>query len=720
MELGKFFKLLYKFKWVLVLLPLVAVLITYFLVRKLPDTYKSHARISTGIVDQSQNILNNPDQSQEMVIQQKFNNLIEIARLKRIFDQVSFQLIVHDMTSDKPFRKPSKKMIESGPQARAHALEVYREHIQSKEPLSLFDKDQFGINELLRSMDYDEPTLQSKISIYRINGSDFIDVDYESEDPYLSAFVVNVLVKEFIDYYSNYIRGNQLKAVNFLDNLMRQKYDSMNAKMQLLRDYKIKNRVLNLSEQASSLYAQITDFDSRYQQALGNVASFESAIKGIDSKFDPVDRRYLESKMVEVNQSIIQLREQLKAVTNELIRSNYDPLIKAKHDSLKSKLEGQIQLATDRLIVSPLANKQLLIQERIRLEIQLDQAKAGLNTLREEIKLLNEKFDALVPHEALIQNYEGSVQVAGKEYLDIQDKFNKTSLESTIGIQLRQIETAMPAPPLPSKKLLLVVLSGLVSLVFCLMVLFLVFYFDHSIQTPEDLANMTGDPVLAFLPKINTGLISFEHLWKEENASRHNTAFKHLLRSLRFEAERELGSNVSLAITSLKQGEGKTLVAIGLAYAFSMVHKKVLLIDGHFERPAITEQLDPQFFIEDFLKSRIGIADFFQDNQVVVLGNRGGDASLFELSEEALTTPKLAQLRDAFDVIIIETPELSSLNKAREWVTLTDKVLVVFQHGFSLRNGAKQQLKFLQSLGAKMSGWVLNKVYVNRLEKLPK
>lgn len=65
MQLSKFIKLLYKRKYVLVVVPLVAVIITYFLVRKLPDSYKSHARISTGLVDQSQQILNSEILSQE-------------------------------------------------------------------------------------------------------------------------------------------------------------------------------------------------------------------------------------------------------------------------------------------------------------------------------------------------------------------------------------------------------------------------------------------------------------------------------------------------------------------------------------------------------------------------------------------------------------------------------------------------------------------------------
>ena len=101
---------------------------------------------------------------------------------------------------------------------------------------------------------------------------------------------------------------------------MRRKFDSMTAKMRLLRDYKIRNRVLNLNEQAKSLYAQIADFETKFQLAQKDVESLGGAIKGIDKKFSPQDRRYLESVVVGINQSILATRERLKAVTNDLVK----------------------------------------------------------------------------------------------------------------------------------------------------------------------------------------------------------------------------------------------------------------------------------------------------------------------------------------------------------------------------------------------------------------
>lgn len=688
--------------------------------RKLPDTFKSRSRISTGLVDQSQQFLETNKTQDENKISQQFSNLIEMNRLKRIFDQVSFQLMVHDLTSDKPFRPPSKLLNEIGPEARAHALEVFKKHIVSKEPLSLFDKDQFGINQLLISMGYDEPTLQKKIIIYRVNNSDFIDFEYESENPFLSAFVINTLISEFVDFYGNYIKGNQQKAVNFLDMLMKKKFDSMTAKMRLLRDYKIRNRVLNLNEQAKSLYNQIADYESRLQVAQKDVEAYQGAIRGIESKFSPQDRRYLESVVVDVNQSVIATRDRLRQVTNDLVKSNFDPRIKEKQDSLRNELESKVLESTDRLLVSPLANKQLLVQQKLNLEIALDQARSSIDPLSSELRRLNEKFDMLVPHEALIQSYEGSVDVAGKEYLDIQNRFNQTSLESSMTVQLRQIEMAMPGPAQPSKKLLLVALAGIISFVFCLAALFVIFYLDDSIQNATELANKTNLPVLAYLPYINTSMLDLTNLWKNGEGNRITIAFKNLLRSLRFEVEREMGNKKLLVVTSLTDGEGKTLISLGLAYAYSMVNKRVLVIDGNFDQPTISETTGTNTYLEDYLKNRITLGEIIKEGKISVLGNRGGDTSIFEFCDESIVKPKLAYLRDVFDIIIIEAPSMDKLNKSREWVVLAEKVVAIYAAGTTIKNGKKQSVQYLYDLGDQFAGWALNKVIINRLNKIPK
>ncbi len=53
-QIFKFLHLLKKYRLTLIIVPIVTIVITFFLVRNLPNSYVSQAQISTGIVDETQ------------------------------------------------------------------------------------------------------------------------------------------------------------------------------------------------------------------------------------------------------------------------------------------------------------------------------------------------------------------------------------------------------------------------------------------------------------------------------------------------------------------------------------------------------------------------------------------------------------------------------------------------------------------------------------------
>ncbi len=711
MELSNFLQLINRQKFILIGIPLFALLLTFFLVRKLPDTYTSQGRLATGLIDQSQQELinNNQTNSDDNKISQQFSNLIQMMQLKKIYDQVSYQLIIHDLTDDSPYHKPSKLMKDLSKDAKKHALDVFTKKYKQREPLSLWDADEKGLNELIVSMGYDEPKLKNKMVIYRANNSDFIDIEFESDSPLLSAFVINALCNEFIVYYSSLVRENQLKAVNFLDSLMKEKRSAMNGQMQDLKNYKIINRVLNLNEQAKSLYGQIADFETRKEITDKDILAYTGALKSIEEKFNPQDRKYLESTLTKINQEIVATKESLKQVSQDYIKSNYDVKYKRQIDSLQTVLSSQINQSTDKYILNPLAAKESLVLQKLNLEVQLDLAKNSVGTLNNEMIRLNQKFDKLVPHEAVIQSYETEIDIASKEYIEILKKFNQTSLESSFSVRLRQIELAMPGDAQPSKKMLIVILSGMLSFVFCMVVMFILFYLDDSIHVPKELADKTNLPVLGYLPFIKTSVVDLQHVWNEDS-DKKKIEFRNLLRSARFEIENEMKNEKILLLTSLKPFEGKTITALSLAYAYSAINKKVLLIDGNFADPSITSATHTKLFLEDYLNNKISLNEIKNEDKIIALGTKGGDVSLLELSDENTIREKLKALESVFDIIIIEMASLDTLNRAKEWIAFGNKLVAVFEANQTINLAKKEEVNYLTGLDNKFIGWVMNKV----------
>lgn len=709
MEVAKFFKLLGKRKWLIIGVPLVTLAISLFWVRNMADSYESHARMSTGLVDQSQQVLSK-EGFQENKINIEFGNLLEMMRLERVSDQVSYRLMIHDLSDSVPFRKKSKLLKELNSSAISHAIEVYKKHYSDRTPLNPYDPDEKGLIKVISSMGYSYEQIKKSLLIFRPNNSDYIDLFFDSDNPYLSAFVVNATSEEFIAYYSDFIKNNNQKKVSFLDTLLSKKGAELSRLKGELEAYKVKNRILNTSEEAKSLFTQLNNYQTTKQAAEKDIASYEGALKNIEEKFNPKDRKYFEATVVPINQQIAATKQFLLNMSDEYIKSNYDEKIKHKIDSAKSVANSQIQLASDKYISNPLGTKESLVQQKAKLELDYDLAKFSLSTLTNEIDRLNKQYDVLVPHEAAIQNYESAIDIASKEYLDAQNRYNQSSLESSLAISLKQIEVGIPSQATASKKMLLVAVSVLVSLILVLVGLFIVFYFDDSITSANELADSTNQVVLGSIPLLANSLIQLKALWGEafkENASM--LSFREMLRSCRFEIENEMGGSKILLINSLSNGEGKSFFSMSLAYAFLMIKKRVLLIDGNFSNPVISKETETEFYIEDYLSGKKLLNSERPHNEIVVMGNRGGDASLLEISDSENIESKLNQLKEYFDIIIIESEGLTSFNKSKEWIFFSEKVLTIFEFGRKITQQRKQSVDYLSGLKGKFIGWIFNR-----------
>ncbi|CAG4998995.1 hypothetical protein DYBT9275_02127 [Dyadobacter sp. CECT 9275] len=707
-ELIQFLRLLNRNRIILIAVPLVTLVLCYFLVRELPDTFKSHGSIATGLVDKTEQVLSTAEKDQDSEINRKFDNIIQMMTLKKVLDQVSYQLLLHDLRAAPAtrFRKPGKitEAMSNGEKARYIAL--IDKKLKARDELLQGNKDNDKIIAMLEELGYDHRSIQSKINIYRVKSSDYISIDAEAENPQLSAFLINTLSSEFISYYSSRLIDNNNRAISFLTEFLGQKRVALADKMNNLRNFKIRNRVLNLNEQARSLYGQIAEYESKREIAEKDIKAYGAAIKNIDNKFNPADRRYLESALTDVNQEILTTKQQLRSLNETYVRNNFDVKYQPMLDSLQGKLARQINEASDRYVYNPMVAKENLVTQKLTLEIELELAVNSVSSIQEELIRLNQKFDALVPNEAQIQEFEASIDIASKEYMEALQRYNNITMQSSFPVYLKPAEKAMPGTVQPSKKMVLLILSGIISFTFCLFVFFILFYFDNSIRYPLQLANETDIPVVGYLNYVSGGL-DLRKIQNESTTEKSILLFRNLVRSVRYELDAERPGRKIIVITSLGEGEGETLLTISLAWAFSKMNKSVLIIDGNFNNQHITKLNRGTVFLEGVLRGNDHLITKPENDGISILGNHGGDTSLNEIANEVQIGQTLEMLKTRFDVILIETDSLVAMNKAKEWISFADLVVSVFASGKTIRAEDKSKIDYFKSLGSKFTGWVL-------------
>lgn len=711
MEFANFLKVLFRHLGVLILIPLISGVITFFLVGNLPKTYKSTSRIATGLVERSDEFINK-NALIENKVSQEFSNIIQMMLLKKVVNQVSYQLMINDLSKNKaPYRKQSDLIEELSDENRKTAVDVFTQKYKKMEELSLWDQDQKALNKLMISKKYDYESLTKKLSAYRLQTSDYIFLEFESENPLLSAFVLNTLCKEFVGYYTSIVNQKKERTVAYLDSSLQVTQQSLADKVMALKNFKIKNRILDVNNQANVLMGQIADFQSKRQEAFKNISAYSSVLQNINAKLDPNERKTVENSVTKSNQEIVINRNRLNAINDEYIKSNFDPRYKSKIDSLQNVLTANIDDANDKTTYNTTTVKQDLVKEKMNTEINLEMAKNSVASLDNMVNSLTGKLNVLAPNQANIQGYEADIQNESKQYIDLVNKFNQTKLESSFPIRLRQVEMAMPEAAVPSKRILLVLLAGLVSFVFTVGVLFIMYYLDNTINDTQTLADSTKLPVLGSLGFMKGDVNDPGKLWSNEIESASFGKFKSQLRSVRFEIDNELANSKIIAITGLQAGEGKTFLALNLAYAYKMINKRVLLIDGNFDNPELSNTIKPDLFLEDFLVADQQFNDADNLNkQFVVMGNRGEDVSLLELSNNTTIQNRLQCLRNSFDIILIEIHSLDSFNKAREWISFSDKVIPLFAAGQTISEPKKREIEYLANLNGKVLGWIMNKM----------
>lgn len=708
-EVFKFFNLVKKYRLTLIIIPVITIIITFFLVRNLPNSFVAQAQIATGIVDESQQLsaLAQSVTSRDQVMQ-KFSNLVEIMKMNRILNQVGYQLILHDLSNGVHFKNDSKLLQELDASARKHAIQVYTEKYNRAEALTLSNPDQNGLFQVLSSMGYDPDALRNKLQIFRSGESDYIVIQFESEGPELSAFVANQVASEFITSYSTGLKLKKVKENDFLRNLLSEKTDTLSNRMSQLRTYKVNNGVINLPEQSKQLYNLVLEYDTKKQEAVEKTASYAGALNEIDRKFDPKERQYIEATFSKVNQSIVNTKAELSSLYNLYINNDLDQRYKDSYDSLNNKLTERINKSLDQDITNPLTSKQELISQKMNMQIQMDISRYSINSIENKTNSLKQQLSKLVPKDADIQALDMNIDIASKEYLDILNKYNQSNLESTFTSNVSMVQPAVPGIAQPSKKMLLVILSGIITFVFCILIVFIIYLLDQSITIPKDLANATQVPVLGSLSLLNSPAVDLHQLWEADILNSHLQEYKNQLRSIRNEIENTLKGKLIL-ITSLERSEGKTLLALSLSFAWKMTKKRILLIDGNFSNPTISKASSAKVFLEDFLSDHQNLNIRTTPGSIDVLSNRGGDVSILELATAEQIKAKLDWAQGFYDLIIIETAPIDDSNQSKEWLSFVTNIVAVFECGKVITEEKKTYTTYLNDTG-NFCGWIFNKV----------
>ena len=233
---------------------------------------------------------------------------------------------------------------------------------------------------------------------------------------------------------------------------------------------------------------------------------------------------------------------------------------------------------------------------------------------------------------------------------------------------------------------------------------------DTSFRSGGELRANLGLPCLALVPEIS--------LPREAPITAPFSVFSEQMRALRtglaLVTEPGARSQV-IAITAARPDEGKTTLTIALARALALSGLRVIAIDGDIRQPSfdaifvslgapgLTDHLSSLAPVEDVI-----LRDRRTPLHVIAAGTQTRDALSLFLSPRL--PAMLAQLRNDYDVVLLDVPPAFALAEARVLARVADHALLCVRWGKTPRRVARAAITLLQEAGVNLAGVALTRV----------
>ena len=182
-------------------------------------------------------------------------------------------------------------------------------------------------------------------------------------------------------------------------------------------------------------------------------------------------------------------------------------------------------------------------------------------------------------------------------------------------------------------------------------------FVDSSITNKDDIENKTKAPLLGM---IANGSKNSKLVMLEAPNSAISESFKFARINLQYFHQDE-GSKI-IGVTSSISGEGKTFCSINLSSAYADAGQKTLFICGDLRKPRVNEYFNIRGVgLADVITGRLSLDEVIQPGHqnLDVIGAGDPINDPIKLFESEKMDDIIAELRQRYDTIIIETPPIA-------------------------------------------------------------
>ena len=521
-------RFLYKIRWYLIILPLIALIVAWFSTRHMERVYDTNTTIYTGMIT-AYNIEGGSGVAGGQP-QTNMTNLMLLITTDATIHEVSLRLFARCMMYGNPNKDNNYisaehfRQLNNSVPAEVKALINHNSENATYANLKAYEKPSadnfvfgltnyhpwFGIN-----------SITSRLKVVQLNRSDIIDIGYSANDAGIAYNTIDILNEVFARQYALLRYGETNNVIKFFEREVARLYRILtNAEDDLIR-YNVEKRIINYGEQTK----QIAGMDAAQKTTDNNLLIDKTTTRALMD--------YLERQLGDRAKIIKANKEFTNQVTDiSRIQSRISNLRLMSSEGGGSGVESQLELAkAERMLQDATNNVRGLVKDIEAGTYSTDggggvKASEMISKWLDQVLLLEktkahesaqdvmrEKIDKeliyYAPIGATIARKDRHIGFIEGKYMEMLKALNAARLRQK-NLQMTTATLRVLNPPMfpmnaqPTNRMMILLGAFLLTFVLTAMYFFIIELLDRTLRDRMRSERITKVPVMGCFPKEST------------------------------------------------------------------------------------------------------------------------------------------------------------------------------------------------------------------------
>ena len=539
-------RFLYKIRWYLVILPLIALVVAWFLTRNMERVYDARTTIYTGMITG----YTIEGGSSSGNAQTNMANLMLIIQTDNTIHEVALRLFARCMMYGNPNKDNNYisaehfRQLSASVPADVKALINHNNEQETYRNLKAYEKpsqDNYLFGLLNYHPYFSINSITSRLKVLQLNYSDIIDISYSANDPGICYNTLDILNEVFANKYQELRYGETLNVIKFFEKEVARLYKVLtNAENDLIK-YNVKHRIINYGEQTKQLTILEATQQTKDNELRMNIATTEALIAYLKKQLG--DR----AKIIESNQEFTSLVRDITRLQSRIANLK---LMSSENGGNDNEAQMELAKAERELNEKTKKVKELtqaieaanyntdtgvkakdLVDRWLEQVILLEKTKAELGAQDIMRSSIDRQFIFYSPIGATLDRKDRHIGFIEGNYMEMLKALNSARLRQR-NLQMSTAVLRILNPPMfpmnaqPTNRMMIMLGAFMLTFLLTALYFFIIEMLDRTLRDRMRSEKITKVPVLGCYPKEST------LRYRRFNKTINDMALKHLSKSL--------------------------------------------------------------------------------------------------------------------------------------------------------------------------------------------